>query len=445
MTSDSLISERTDAAVSRPDEAAKACAKSSPATASARTGALPPAIILGGEANALSVARDLGRVLGVRVYLLLEEPDSPVRWSRYGQTIQIANDGPSSQSSAPPGVGNKKAELAELWARFLLGAESDYLRGSVLLTCSDTGIEVLSRHREKLLEKYLLDIAHPAGQLALLDKLSTYQIARQAGVPTPRFWEVASKDEALALQSELVFPLMVKPRLSHIFQEIFGRKFMIVSGIDELLAAFEKASGAGLEVLLMEQIPGPDSALCSYYPYLDEHGEPLFHFTKRIIRRYPVGMGTASYHVTDWIPEIVPLGIKLFRQAGVRGLANVEFKFDSRDNTYKLIECNARFNASNCLASASGFNFSQFVYNRAAARAVQPLQTYQSGIHLLDPVRDFLAFRELRAAGQITLWQWLAGLLHRQTMFYFALTDPLPAVARGMRPIGRLFRRAGRK
>ena len=43
--------------------------------------ALPPAILLGGGANALSVARSLGR-LGVAVYAL-EDPGTFVRYSRH--------------------------------------------------------------------------------------------------------------------------------------------------------------------------------------------------------------------------------------------------------------------------------------------------------------------------------------------------------------------------
>ena len=66
--------------------------------------------------------------------------------------------------------------------------------------------------------------------------------------------------------------------------------------------------------------------------------------------------GTACYHVTDWIPEAAELGTQLFAHVGLRGLANVEFKQDPRDGQYKLIECNARFVASNGLVSAAGLS-----------------------------------------------------------------------------------------
>ena len=77
-----------------------------------------------------------------------------------------------------------------------------------------------------------------------------------------------------------------------------------------------RKSAAGVDVLLMELIPGPDSDLCSYFTYIEEDGEALFHFTKRVIRRFPAGMGSGCYHITSWNSDLMELGLKLFRQVG---------------------------------------------------------------------------------------------------------------------------------
>ena len=182
-------------------------------------------------------------------------------------------------------------------------------------------------------------------------------------------------------------------------------------------------------------IPGPDDRLCSYYTYLDEDSRPLFHFTKRIIRRYPALRGTACYHVTDWIPEAVEQANRLFRYSGLRGLANAEFKRDGRDGRLKLIECNARFTAANCLVARSGFDLAAFVYNRLTGRAQAPLERYTLGLRLWDPVRDFQSFLELRRSGDLTFGRWLSSVLHRQTFPYFDRTDPLPSLARLTKPL----------
>ncbi len=381
---------------------------------------LPPLVLMGGEANALSVARDMAR-RGVEVFYLGSK-NTCVRFSRHCRAIICDCDDPS-----------KSAE--DVRAEYLLGPEAAHLEGAVLLACDDVGIQTLCRHRDALARRYRLDISDCESQASMLDKLTTYQHAQAAGVPTPRFWAVTHLDEVFQLRDELVFPLMIKPRLSHLFERRFGRKHVIVNEFDEVIQVFKSISDAGVEALLTEPIPGGDDQLCSYFSYFDENGEAQFDFTKRVIRRYPTGMGAACYHITDRIPEIVEISRKLCRQAGLRGLANVEYKFDARDGQYKLIECNARFVASNRLVSASGCELARFVYNRIVGLPLPELKEFRVGVRMWDPIRDFAAFRELRREGRITSGQWLRSVMHRQTFPYFLLTDPMPTFSRLLKPI----------
>jgi predicted ATP-grasp superfamily ATP-dependent carboligase len=380
---------------------------------------LPSAIILGGGANSLSVARSLGRA-GVKVYAI-NEGTAYVRYSRYCRWLPAAGDTPES------------------WIRFLLGPKSNGLVGSVLLACSDDAIAIIAGHRPELSAKFRLEESNPAAQLAMLDKLRTYQAAQAARVPTPRFWPAQTREQVMASRDELVFPLIVKPRFTHLWERRSGRKFVVARDFDGVLRAHKAIGTAGIETLLVEWIPGPDDRLCSYYTYLDEPSVPLFHFTKRVIRRYPAGIGNGCYHVTDRNPEVRDLALSLFRWVGLRGLASAEFKRDERDGQLKLIECNARFTASNGLVARSGFDLAAFVYNRLVGRPQPPLETYALQMRLWDPVRDFQAFLELRRQGRLALGQWIASILHRQTFPYFDWRDPLPALARALRPAGKLL------
>jgi D-aspartate ligase len=384
---------------------------------------LPPAILLGGAmGNALSVARSLGR-RGVPVYLLEDAPSSHSRYAR--------------RLSPPPAHSRQDG-----WARFLLGPDAARLRGAVLLSCSDAGIEMLIEHREALAERFVLDVSDVAAQRRVLDKLSTYEAARDAGVPTPLFWSAVDRDEVLARRGEYVFPLVVKPLYSHRFQKVFGDKFFRAEDFEGLLAAYERARAHDLEVVLLEEIPGPDDRLCSYYTYIDEGGEPLADFTKRIIRRYPENRGLACYHVTDWNPEVRDLGLRLFRHVGLRGVGNVEFKLDHRDGLLKVIECNARFTAGNPVLAASGYDLALFVYNRLAGVPQPQLKDrkYTEDLHLWFPRQDSHAFLELRAKGRLTLLAWLRSLCHRQVVPFFSWDDPAPFLFE----TARLLRSAGR-
>jgi predicted ATP-grasp superfamily ATP-dependent carboligase len=377
--------------------------------------------------NGLSVARCLAKH-GIKVYGLCL-PGSYLRHSRACTWI-------------PQTMAGKTIEE---FTDFLLGPASDGLRGAVLLACYDPALQMIARNHDRLRQKYLLDECNPPAQLSMLDKLATFRAAVEAGVPTPKFWVVQGKDQVLHHREELVYPLLVKPLLSHVYRAKFGKKFTVAANFEELLPAFEQAAAANVEVMLVEQIPGPDDRLCSYYTYLDGDGNALFDFTKRVVRRYPVNMGPGCYHITDWVPGVKEPALRLFRHVGLRGLANAEFKRDDRDGQLKLIECNARFTGGNGLVAASGYDLASFVYNRIVGLPEKPFGRFTLGKRLWHPVEDFYAYRQLSARKELTFWGWLKSLAHPMVLPYFRWTDPWPTlVYEGGRLKQGLIRRLGR-
>jgi predicted ATP-grasp superfamily ATP-dependent carboligase len=375
----------------------------------------PPVIVFHGNDNALSIVRSLGR-RSIPVYVL-NEAKSDVLRSRFARCIEL-----------PKADSFQKAAT-----EYLLGPLSDHLRGAVLLAASDEALQVIAQHREAIEQKFRLDLSNRVAQEKMLDKLETYRIAQAANVPTPKFWQVGSHDDINRFQTEFVYPLIIKPVISHIFQRQFGSKFIVANNFQELLKAYQVASDAQIEVLLVEKIPGPDSMLCSYYTYLDEQGNALFDFTKRIIRRFPTNMGLATYHVTDHVPNVKEVALRLFRQAGLRGLANAEFKLDARDNTLKLIECNARFTAANGLIDRAGLDLASFVYNRIVGLPLPPTDKYRDGLTLWDPMRDYRAYRELAKLGQLNFFNWITGVMRMHVYPSFTWSDPMPAIVRFFR------------
>jgi D-aspartate ligase len=377
---------------------------------------LTPAIIVGGDDNALSIARNLGAA-GVPVYAL-GYPRAVVRYSRFCRWIDLPAD---------------RSITAKSWTAYLLGPESDPLRGSVLLAASDEAIELIAEHRQELSEKFILDVSNPTAQLCMLNKLDTYRAAQAAGVPTPRFWVAGTREQAEQFKHELVFPLIAKPLIGHEFARKFSGAYSVVNQFDELADTLDRFNRENIRTFLVELIPAPDDKLCSYYTYLDDNGNHLLDFTKRIIRRYPANMGGSTYHVTDDVPGVKELGLALFRQVGLRGVANVEFKLDARDGQLKLIECNARFTAADCLLASSGLNLPLFVYNRLTGRAQSAPAHYRKGMRLWKPFADICAYRQLHGMGQLTFKSWLQSIVHPQTFPLFRWHDPLPSLVNGAR------------
>jgi D-aspartate ligase len=375
----------------------------------------PPVVLLGGDTNALAMARSLGE-FGVTVYGIGIAPF--VEHSRHLTPVPV------------PGPGRPE----DLWAEVLLGPGSAAFHGAVVLATSDIGITMIAEHRAELLEHYLLDVSDPHAQMGMLDKLSTYENARAAGVPTPLFWRVDTGADLDRWREELVYPLIVKPLLSHEYKAKFPglSKFRLVHDFAELQEGYRALDEAGLAVMLVEKIPGGDEMLCSYTTYVDATGSPTFDYTKRMIRRNPPNEGLGCYHVTDWNPEVREVALRLLKHVGLRGPAAVEFVRDVRDGQLKLIECNARFSAALPLTVASGIDLPRHVYLRILGEHHELPRGYKPGRRLLYPSDDVRSFLALRRAGVLTVGDWLRSLAHPQTFPVWSPRDPMPALARAL-------------
>jgi predicted ATP-grasp superfamily ATP-dependent carboligase len=321
-------------------------------------------------------------------------------------------------------------DIAERWFQYLQRFEAA-LSGAVLVPCSDDGLEFVAQHRDALTNVgYRPFKANDEAVLDMLDKGRTYEIARKVGVPVPRADPVSSLEALRALAADYQYPCALKPVHSHRFRRHFDVKAFVANSPAELESCYRSIDATGVEMLLTEIVPGVDDEYCSYYSYLDEDGSPLVNLTKRKLRQYPNGFGMGTYHMTKWEPEAAQLGIQFVQSAGLRGLVNVEFKRDARDQQLKLIECNARLTAANEVVRRAGVDFARIAYDRALGRPVAPPATFREGVYEWHPVADYRAFRQYRSHGQLTTVQWLASLMHRQSIPLVALDDLAPVFSR---------------
>ncbi len=391
-------------------------------TASTSETPRPPAIVCGGHPQALSAGRSLAG-LGVPVYGVGVAPQ--LRLSRaFTRVFSLGNK-----------QGDGQARLD-----WLMGPEGALLAGAVLLTTDDVALEMAALHRDRLAERFVLDQFDPDAQLAFLNKRTTYEIATRAEVPTPRFWLVRGTEQLRARRSEFVYPLLVKPLLSHEYQAKFPGKFRRAFSFEQLLQHYAAMGEAGIEVMLVEMIPGPDTQLYSYFTYLDDDGEPTFDYCKQVIRRFPPSEGFATYHVThDLVPNLRAQALRLFRAAGLRGVVNVEFKMDTRDRQLKLIEVNARLAGSNALVVNAGIDLAQLIYRRSLGEQVSWPTTYPRGLRLWTPGDDVRAMLAMRRAGEITVVEYLRSIAYRKRVPIMRWNDPGPALARAYGRIGRML------
>jgi predicted ATP-grasp superfamily ATP-dependent carboligase len=386
----------------------------------------PPAVTVGGSANAVSIARSLARA-GVRVYALGGTSDDPVRFSRHC-------------------VAYERFALVDIQAHWYGWLEQERL-GAVIFPCDDEAMELVALRRRDLVELGYLPIeADPALTLAMLDKERTYELAREVGVRTPEVVPVRTRADLDHARTTIPFPCALKPRHSHVFarQGLRVTKAFVVENDEQLERAYEQTSALGLEMLVTEIIPGADDRYASCFSYLDTRGEPLLVFTKRKLRQFPPRFGLGCYHVTAWDSDVAATALRFFQGVGLRGIANVEFKRDPRDEQLKLIECNYRLTAVNELLRRAGLDLALLAYNRITGAADPPLGVVPDNLYMWYPIEDTRAFLRLRRTGGLRLSEWLRGLMHPQRLPVFCLDDPLPSLTNLVRFVDVLRRRLSR-
>lgn len=370
-------------------------------------------ILLGGGASTLGAARSLGQA-GIPVFASGPSGCRAMK-SRYCTRAM----------PVPPGADAKRH-----WKDVLLGAPDPVLAGSVIMVGCDESLEFVEENHEALRRSYIVEDFVPELRRAMLDKRATLEMARQAGVPTPAFWPIREDGDVQAIRDEIRFPVMVKPLNSYPFMEEFGRKLFIVEeSFEEVAEKVGLCRARGHEVMVVEMIPGPDDLLSSYYTYRTPRGERLYDYTKSIIRRWPVNRGGACFHQSEWLPETAEMGRRMFDGIGWQGIGNVEFKRDLRDGQLKIIEVNGRLTAGHSLVTRGGAPIDVIIYCHLTGQEGPAFERYSQSLRLWDPMRDFLAYRQLSKRGELSLFRWLGSVLAQKTILpFFSFDDPKPGL-----------------
>jgi D-aspartate ligase len=370
-----------------------------------------PVLVLGGEENAISIARSFGR-RNIRVYICATEGCFAHK-SRYC----------SKALAIPRGESQKN-----YWDKILLKDDQPQLTGAVIFPGNDEAVEYLAEKRSILAQRFVLDDALPGISIAMLNKMTTLELTQKFGCPTPAYHCVDSLQDLARIVDGISFPIMVKPVHSHLFHAHYpDKKYLVANDKAELLDKVRELLGKGLKMIVTEIIPGPDHLQSAYFCYITRDGRILFDYTHQIFRRYPKNSGAACLTISKRLPATKEMGKRLLQGIGFTGLGHVEFKYDERDGHLKIIECNPRTSAAQAVVSKSGLDMPWLIY-KYLLTGKAPIQTYyREGVRRWWVILDIMAFFELRRLGEISVMEWVRSIRGPPLTFpYFCLDDPMP-------------------
>jgi len=373
---------------------------------------MKPAIVLSGHTMALGVVRSLG-TMGVPVIMVHYDKKDMGHVSKY---IKHSIEAPHPETHESQFIN------------VLIDCAKEY-GGGVLFPVSDETVVAVARNKDALNKHFI--IACPEWDIVsqYIDKKYTYELADANGVPAPKTIVPQSVEDVENYSKKVDFPCLVKPSQSHLFYAHFKCKMFPVNNADEMISIYQQATEVGLEVMLQEIIPGDDADVVNYNAYFWD-GEPLVEFTSEHIRNAPPWWGSPRVALSNKIPEVIEPGRKILKAMGFYGYACTEFKKDTRDGVYKLMEVNGRHNLSTLLAVRCGINFPWLQYQHLVENEQPTAHDFKTGIYWIDITRDVGYSLGYLKQERYSLRQYLRPYFNQHVFAIFDLKDIRPFIRR---------------
>ncbi len=186
------------------------------------------------------------------------------------------------------------------------------------------------------------------------DKERFSRFCEEEGLPVPRRYDY----ETLARLKHLPCDLILKPRIG-------SGSVGIVH-----LEPGESLPKEAREMLIQERLPDASAVEGGFF--LFSEGKIVGYHGHRRLRTYPESGGVTVYSRCEINPKLRELGERLLQKLEWSGLAMVEFLYDARSDSYRIIEVNPRLWGSLMLSEFCG---SEIISNYCASAIGEALRT----------------------------------------------------------------------
>jgi len=238
-------------------------------------------------------------------------------------------------------------------------------------------------YKKRKLERYAtVPFPQPEKVEYTIDKLKTFKLAERVGIPIPKTYYANDLDELMDIKDQVNFPIVVKPRSkttwvngTPVMLKVTGRNY-VRSAEEMVRISTEIFKKTGKMPLIQEYVPGTGYGV----EVLFNRGTPRAIFMHRRLREYPITGGASTFRESVYREDLKEYALKLMEALNWHGVAMVEFKIDSRDDTPKLMEINGRFWGSLALSVAAGVDFPYLLYKMFTDGDVEPVWKYKLGV-----------------------------------------------------------------
>ena len=282
----------------------------------------PGIIVIGGHVQGLGITRIYGRN-NIPVILLDYNKPNLTRHSKYCHEF----------------IHYEKGKLRD--KLFELGKNGQF-KDWLLVPTNDGVVELLSKEKKQLSAYFKVSTDSFDVLEHFFNKRLSYKLVPTLDIPMPKTWIADSWEEISKL--DITFPCIIKPAVMHTFYSQTKKKVFVCNNMSELEENYNKALTIipNDEVIIQDIIPGNSEHQYSAC-FMFDGKKPLVTLSARRARQHPPDFGNATtYAETVDNPLIVEYATKLLKAVNFKGVCEVEFKFDTRDQSYKFLEVNPR-------------------------------------------------------------------------------------------------------
>jgi D-aspartate ligase len=360
--------------------------------------------------GSVGVVRSLGR-LGVPVFGVVEDRFTPLARSRY-------LTGAFVWDTHRLGVGQLMDGMTAI---------AEHLgRPAVLVPTDDFAAIFISEQARALARWFLFPRPPETLPRIVADKKQLYFLCERLCVPAPRSVFPGSLSDVQEFIAQATFPVVVK--IARSWQlPVQMAATSIVRTAEHLIALYQQViDQPNSDLVFQEYIPPQHAEDWFFHGYFNAQSECLVSFTGRKLRSYPPFAGPTTLGQSEGNDALQRQAEALLRDISYSGIVDLDYRFDRRDNQYKLVDFNPRVGAQfRLFQEESGTDVVRALYFDLTLSRIPRSRPVARRTFIAEPY-DFVAAISYFWAGELTFREWWRSFRGEKEFAWFSRDDLVP-------------------
>lgn len=307
------------------------------------------------------------------------------------------------------------------------------LDAAVLIPGADNAALWLADHAHSELARRFRVCTSSRETLEILQDKARFAVyLASTGIPHPRTFPIDCRADIDAIPFNELDRVFIKPADSQRFSRALGTKGIWTGSRKEFEETWHRLDRQGLKVIAQEYVPGSSSDHYFIDGFRDRNGNLAGLFARRRVRIFPPDFGNSSYCHSirlDDVQSALDSLTTLLSGLNYRGIFSAEFKKDSRDRQFRILEINTRAWWYVEFAARCGVNVCKLAFEDANAMAVATApRNYPVDVGCVNLPGDIRSVLAQSTAMRGSLWKIL-GQWTRAHYHVFKIDDPMPGLS----------------